>query len=154
MIVEETGFEFSRGTWREVRPRIGDRQQVGLSVRWRPAASAPPTRKRRWLSGPGEPNPAVVHDLSISGARLLVPADGAIVVRKAIDLELDGEWAAVQIAWVQPSEHPSAWWCGVMFLHPGAAFLAAVSRHLGHPDNSVPAPLAWQPDGAPHPPPR
>lgn len=149
--VDHAGFDFNRGTWREIRPRIGGRTQVGLSVRWRlPAEPAHASgRKRRHRHAPVPVTfPAVVHDLSVSGARLLVPADDAVVLHAVLELELEGEWAPAQIVWIEPSEHESARWCGVMFLRPGLPFIEAVSRLTGHAPGSPPAPLAWEPGGA------
>ncbi|CAN5558327.1 hypothetical protein BH10ACT1_BH10ACT1_04500 [soil metagenome] len=148
-MVEETGFEFSRGVWREVRPRIGTRQEVGLPVLWRDQTAPEKARKRLRKAQPRRSGPAIMHDLSVTGARLLVPADDAIAPSRVIELEVDGEWASVQVAWVQPSDHPSARWCGVMFLHPSARFLAVVAQNLGHANHELPAPLAWQPGPPP-----
>lgn len=147
--MDHAGFDFNRGTWREVRPRIGGRTQVGLSARWRFPAEAPAAGRRRRRRPAAPPtHPAVVHDLSVSGARLLLPADDAVVLHAVLELELEGVWAPAQVVWIEPSEHESARWCGVMFLRPGLAFIEAVSRATGHAPGSPPAPLAWEPGGA------
>lgn len=134
--MEQTAFELNRGLWRETRPRLGVRTVVGRSVRWRLPGTEGPTQ------------PAVVHDLSITGARLLVPADDAIVPNAAIDLELDDEWSATRVVWLDDSAHRSARWCGVSLQQPSPAFLAAAARITGHRPGAPASSLSWEEGGA------
>lgn len=72
----------------------------------------------------------MLHDLSLSGARLLLPADGDFTLRRTFDLEIDGHWSRVEVAWVEPSGDPLAVWCGVEFVAPDDAFMTSVFQHL------------------------
>lgn len=154
--VEQTAFELNRGLWREVRPRIGARTVVGIPVRWRVPVAATPrpaAGRRRRSSEPVTPptpptQPAVVHDLSVTGARLLIPADDAIVPHASFDLELDGAWVSARVAWLEESAHPSARWCGVSFVHPDPAFLAAVGQATGQRPGLPTTPLSWEEGGS------
>ncbi|HEX2575482.1 MAG TPA: hypothetical protein VHK88_03975 [Aquihabitans sp.] len=122
----------TRGAWQELRSRIGQRHQVGLPARWRAHDQPPPTRRRGLRKAAAEPTPgdAIVHDLSVSGARLLVPATDLITPRALIDLELAGAWGRCQVAWVSDTEEAGALWCGVLFLQPGPAFMEAITRAM------------------------
>ena len=64
----------------------------------------------------------------MTGARLLVPAEDTVVRGALLELEIDGGWATVRVAWVTPAADPSALWCGVMFLLPDDQFMAGVAR--------------------------
>ncbi|CAN5663518.1 hypothetical protein BH10ACT1_BH10ACT1_17170 [soil metagenome] len=127
---DEQGFERSSGFWREDPPRIGRRHRVGLQVSWRlPAVDA--SLERRASERQGAPaHDAILHDLSVSGARLFAPVDDGIVEGCLLQLELDGEWTSVQVAWIGPSPTPSAQWCGVTFVHPGQAFMSRVFKAM------------------------
>jgi hypothetical protein len=120
-------FDGPRGAWQAVSRRLGARHRVGLLVHWR--RPAPPIRRRR-RSVDDDRREALLHDLSVSGARLLLPADGNFVRHQIFDLEIDGNWSRVEVAWVEPSSDALALWCGVEFLAPGKAFMSSVFRHL------------------------
>lgn len=128
--MEEQGFERSTtGFWREEPPRIGRRLRVGTPVRWRlPGAEGALSRQHR-LAYPAqerEVHEAILHDLSVSGARLFAPLDAGITDAALLQLQLRTEWCGVQVAWIGPSPAPSAQWCGVTFVHPSQAFMAEV----------------------------
>ncbi|MCU1499327.1 MAG: hypothetical protein JWM47_3280 [Acidimicrobiales bacterium] len=129
--VERAGLRFSGGEWRDIRPRIGQRREVGLSGHWRvkpfdDGRKRVSRRNEREREKARKLNQAIVHDLSATGARLMVHADQSIVPNCVLQLELAGEWSNVRIAWIKPTPHKTAVWCGVMFLSPSPAFTAAV----------------------------
>jgi len=124
--VDEQGFERSSGFWREEPPRIGRRHRVGLAVSWRlPAVDAALERRARERRD-APAHQAILHDLSVSGARLFAPVDDEITDGCLLQLQLVDEWTAVQVAWIGPSPTPSAQWCGVTFVHPSQAFMGRV----------------------------
>lgn len=130
----DAAFAHSRGVWDSVSRRIGNRHQVGEPVHWRSKVAGPPRTRRGFRrtadAGPPVSN-AILHDVSVSGARLLVPADDALQRGSLFDLEVAGAWCTVKVAWVTPSEDPAARWCGVMFLLPDAKFMAAIGALMG-----------------------
>lgn len=119
-------FHGPRGAWQAVTRRLGARHRVGLSVRWRPSGPAPRRRRR----GADEPREAVLSDLSVSGARLLLAGGDSIARHQTFELEIDGRWSRVEVAWVEPNTDPEAVWCGVEFLAPDDDFMASVFAHL------------------------
>lgn len=130
----QSGFEFVRGAWREVRPRIGHRHPVGISVQWKACVSQPTRRRRR--RSKVEQGQAVAVDMSVSGARIALPLDTDFIRGSRFELEVDGEWAMVLVAWIKPANGTAALFCGVMYLLPSPEFIAAVARVLdGSPAN-------------------
>ncbi len=124
--MEETGFDYSRGVWTDIRPRLGERRTVGTSISWR--RSVPIGRRRR--RHPPTLNSAVMHDVSMSGARLLVSADNGLTPRMKVEIELDGAWTKALVAWVKPSDNTQELWCGVMFIDADLEFIDAISRTI------------------------
>lgn len=133
--MEAAGFEYDDASWRAGGQRIGKRQSVGVPVRWRVPAPPPAPKRRgrgRPLRAPIPPPsiPAIAHDLSVSGARLLLPDDGTLETRKLLELQVDGVWAYAWVARIERSPDPAASWCGAMFLNPSHSFITAVARTM------------------------
>ena len=120
----DTGIEFSRGVWQELRPRIGERRQARIPVRW--AVSGPGSSARRWWRR-ARIMDAVVTDISVSGARLLVQPGAELTVRSQLELEIGGVWTSARVMWIEPTGNDSARLCGLMFINPADCFMAAVS---------------------------
>ncbi len=96
--------------------RLLDRHSVlGRSVR---PADAPPDHQ------------AILHDLSVTGARLFAPADGEIVAGCGLEVQLGEQWSFVEVAWIGASPAPHAQWCGLRFVQPSQRFMAEVFRAL------------------------
>lgn len=110
----------------ETDKRTGERRQVGIAVRWRAPRSEGPLERSRSRDQDTVPGDAILHDLSVSGARLLMAADSALSHQSLLQLEVAGEWAAAQVVRMEPTRHPAAMWCGVTFVHPSTTFMAAI----------------------------
>ncbi|QXC60773.1 PilZ domain-containing protein [Aquihabitans sp. G128] len=124
------GFERSTGVWREDPPRIGRRHRVGVGVSWRIPLAEGAMERRSRKRQEAEAHHAILHDLSVSGARLFAPLDERITQGCLLQLELGGEWTAVQVAWIGDSPAPKAQWCGVQFVHPSQRFMAEVFQAM------------------------
>jgi hypothetical protein len=129
----DAGFANPRGVWDAVSRRIGSRHEVGHAVHWRKKPAGPERggRFRRRAAAHAPVSNAILHDVSVSGARLLVPADDGLIRGSLFDLEVSGAWSTVKVAWVTPSDDPAANWCGVMFLLPDQQFMAAIGTLMG-----------------------
>lgn len=136
--VEAPGFEYDDPSWRAGGQRIGKRQPVGVPVRWRvprplptPRRSARSARTRpRRAPLPPPSIAAIAHDLSVSGARLLLPDDGSLETRKLMEIQVDGVWAYAWVVRLERSPDPAASWCGAMFINPSHSFILAVARTM------------------------
>ncbi len=128
--MEETGFERTHGLWRQIETRTRPRHQVGIPVDWRPP-KADGTLSRSDPHLDDDVRRAILHDLSVSGARLLLPAEEHVTRDSLLQIRIDGEWTAVQVVWTLPSPHPSACWCGVLFVKPSGRFMATIFDVLG-----------------------
>ncbi|MCU1499575.1 MAG: hypothetical protein JWM47_3528 [Acidimicrobiales bacterium] len=130
MPVEEMSVERLQLVLQETDKRTGERRQVGIPVKWRAPRSEGPLERSRPRNHEVPPGEAILHDLSVSGARLLMAADPSVVHQALLQLEVEGEWAAAQVVRTEPTRHPSAMWCGVTFVHPSTTFMAAIFRSM------------------------
>jgi hypothetical protein len=81
---------------------------------------------------------AILHDLSVTGARLFAPADAEIVEGGGLEVQLGDQWSYVEVAWIGPSPAPRAQWCGVRFVQPSQRFMAEVFQALDTLDQPEP----------------
>lgn len=126
------GFDYEQSEWRRVSRRIGSRHDVRCPVRWRtvaPEGSGGRRRSRR--RGSPEPRDALLGDLSVSGALLLVEGGEPPLSGTRIDVEIQGEWARAQVVRAGPASEPSRYWCGVTFLRPGESFMSVIASLTG-----------------------
>ena len=140
--MEETGFEFSCGVWSQVRPRLGERRSVEVPILWRPTQRPGRRRQRRAI----KLNDAIMQDVSVTGARLLLSPDTVITTGAPIDIQLDGAWTVARVAWIKNADHPAGIVCGVVFRQADAKFLEAISGAMNDPLTRA-NPATW---GPPH----
>jgi hypothetical protein len=93
--------------------RVGTRRTVAGRLGWLPPFT------RSWLARRREkdlPAFAVVEDLSLSGARLVVPRTQGLVVGASAGVEADGHQGVVQVRWMQDCDDPGRARVGVEFV--------------------------------------
>lgn len=128
--MEDCGFERSTGVWREDPSRIGHRHRVGLPIQWRLLdRNAVLGRPVHHADDPGD-HQAILHDLSVTGARLFAPLDDDIVEGGGLQIQIREVWGKVEVAWVGASPAPTAKWCGVRFIAPSQRFMVEVFEAL------------------------
>lgn len=123
-------FGYSENVLDAATRRIGARQQIGQPVQFRPHPPANDKNRRKRRGKAVEPREAILDNLSLSGARLLMRADKSLIKRTLLELDLGGVRATVRVIRVMVHPDPAAMWCGVEFVLPGEQFVAAVSRAI------------------------
>ena len=124
VLMGQTGVEFTRGVWPEPRPRVGARHPASVVVRW---SDARPGRSSRHRWRRVRPCDAVASDLSVTGARLLLPAGAVLAVGSRLNLDIGGSTSMASVVWVEAALSDRARLCGVMFVAPDDRFLATIS---------------------------
>jgi hypothetical protein len=94
--------------------RIGARREAVGRIGWRPPFMS------SWLSRRRERNQsriAFVEDVSVTGARLVVPNTEGVVVGAVAGVEAEGHEGRVEVRWVGPHDDPALIRVGVEFRH-------------------------------------
>ena len=80
---------------------------------------------------PPQHGKAILDNISVSGAGLVVPTWTNLSIGTKLLLELGGTWGPVEIVRVHPTTEPSLIYCGVTFQTKDPGFHAAVADLVG-----------------------
>lgn len=120
--------DFGERNWDVASRRLGERHPVEHPVRWRVVPVRRRGRQRNKLEA------ATVADLSVSGARLIIPARSAPPAGAMVALELEGETAQARVVRTDAGGDGEAKGCGVTFVTPSPSFMAVVASLTGRGD--------------------
>jgi len=86
-------------------------------------------RRVDWLvRGASEPSAATIIELSVTGARVIVPTSPVLAVGEWCDTEIDGNRGVIEVRWVQPRGRHSI--IGVQFMLLSPELRCMVDRML------------------------
>ncbi|MCU1354185.1 MAG: hypothetical protein JWM05_3394 [Acidimicrobiales bacterium] len=76
---------------------------------------------------------AILDNISVTGAGLLISARIGITPGTDLAIELNGHWGPVHVVRVKLTAEPALVYCGVTFAGCSAEFLAEVAEIIGGP---------------------
>lgn len=117
--------DFGEHSWDLASRRVGERHPVEHPVLWQVVPDRRRGRRRN------RPRSAVLADLSVSGARLVVPAGKPPPVGSMVVLDLEGVSANARVVRAEASGDGGPAGCGVTFVAPPPPFMAVVAALTG-----------------------
>lgn len=117
--------DFGEHNWDLASRRVGERHPVEHPVLWRVVPDRRRGRRRNRFE------PATLADLSVSGARLVVPAGKAPPRGVMVVLDLEGETANARVVRAEPAGQDGPAGCGLTFVTPPPSFMAVVAALTG-----------------------
>ena len=84
---------------------------------------------------------AVIDELSVGGARLLIPGDGDPREGRRVRVGWSGSFGTAVIHWVRPTDDPSRVLCGVTFEDVQPALAGFLARSLAEQNSALGRPV-------------
>ncbi|MCU1452242.1 MAG: hypothetical protein JWN46_388 [Acidimicrobiales bacterium] len=110
-------------------------------VRWEELPCEAATASAELTGSPPQHGKAILDNISVSGAGLVVPTWTNMRPGQALSLELHGTWGPVRVVRIEATAGPTLIYCGVTFETRDPTFHARVAEFVG--GRPAPASRYW-----------